>query len=91
MKVALRHSHLEKQDVTYIGYDSKLCQHVENFEPNSDIFRSFRHSPSGFADKLLSIQPDFNPIVEKSKEWGQGKSSHEDGDKTKLENLTNKY
>lgn len=37
--------------------------------------------------KLEGIESDLNQIVQESKEWSQGKCSHKDGSKTKLDNF----
>ena len=69
---------------THIRNDCKLGQHVQNLEPNSNVFSSFGYSSSGFTNKLLCIQTNFNPIVEQGKEWGKWKSCHKNGNKSKL-------
>lgn len=38
----------------------------------------------GLTNKLLSVQPDFHPVVEKGEEGGQWERSHEDRDETEL-------
>ena len=40
----------------------------------------------GLTDKLLSIKPDLDPVVEESKEGGEGEGGNEDGDEAELEN-----
>ena len=47
---------------------------------------SLCNGTSRFADKLLSIQPDLDPVVEEGKEGGEGEGGDEDGDEAELEN-----
>ena len=70
--------------MAYIGDDGKLGQKVENLEPDPYVLRSLSYSASCFTDKLLSVQPNLDPIVEQGEERGQWECSHEDGDETKL-------
>ena len=48
-------------------------------------FLVFLNRP-GLADKLLSIKSDLDPVVEESKEGGEGEGGNEDGDEPELEN-----
>ena len=40
----------------------------------------------GVSNKLLSIESDLDPVVEESKEGGEGEGGDEDGDEAELEN-----
>ena len=44
------------------------------------------HSTPRLTDKLLSIEPDLNPVVEEGEEGGEREGGHEDRDEPKLEN-----
>ena len=48
--------------------------------------RPLRHRSPGLADKLLSIEPDLDPVVEEGEEGSEGEGGDEDGDEAKLEN-----
>ena len=43
-------------------------------------------SRPGLTDKLLSIEPDLNPVVEEGEEGGEREGGHEDRDEPELEN-----
>lgn len=71
---------------TYITDNSKLCQAIQNSEPDTDIFGSFCNWSTCFTHKFMGVKSYLNPVVEQSKEWGEGKRSHKNGDKTELQN-----
>ena len=48
--------------------------------------RPLRHRSPSFTDKLLSIEPDLNPVVEEGEEGSEGEGGDEDGDEAELEN-----
>ena len=48
--------------------------------------RPLRHRSPCFTDKLLSIEPDLNPVVEEGEEGGEREGGHEDRDEPELEN-----
>ena len=48
--------------------------------------RPLRHRSPSFTDKLLSIEPDLNPVVEEGEEGGEREGGHEDRDEPELEN-----
>ena len=72
-------------DVTHVAYDSQLRQCVENCEPHANVLGSLGDGSSGFANKLLSVETDLNPIVEEGEERGEGEGCYEDGDEAELE------
>ena len=48
--------------------------------------RPLCHRSPSFTDKLLSIEPDLNPVVEEGEEGGEREGGHEDRDEPELEN-----
>ena len=48
--------------------------------------RPLCHCSSSLTDKLLSIEPDLNPVVEEGEEGGEREGGHEDRDEPELEN-----
>ena len=48
--------------------------------------RPLCHCSPSLTDKLLSIEPDLNPVVEEGEEGGEREGGHEDRDEPELEN-----
>ena len=69
----------------YIAYDGQLSQCVEDGEPDTDVLSAFGHGSSRFADELLCVESNFDPVVEEGEEGRERKRRHEDGYETKLE------
>jgi hypothetical protein len=61
-----------------------MCNHVQDLEPDPDVLGPLGHGPSRLTHKLLSIEPNLDPVVEQSKKGSQGKGSDKDGDETEL-------
>lgn len=74
---------------TYVTDDGQLSESFENLEPDSDILTFLGDRSTSLADKFVSIETDFEPVVEKSKQRGQGESSDEDCDEPELQHFTN--
>ena len=68
-----------------VGDDRELGQHVQDLEPNADIFCPFGHGSARFANELLGVQANFDPVIEQGEERRQRESRHEDGDEAELQ------
>ena len=47
----------ERLKKSYIANNCHLCEHLQNFEPDSDIFCALSHCTPRLTNKLLCVQP----------------------------------
>lgn len=75
-----------QQDIqSYIGDDGDVCDELHNGKPDANVLSSLNHRAPILSHKLLSVQSDFHPVVDESKERRQRARRHKDGDEAKLD------
>lgn len=80
-----KHRHLRKDKETYIGEDGDVCDELHDGKPDTNVLSSLHHRAAILSHKLLSVQTNFHPVVNESKERSQRTRRHKDGDETKLD------
>lgn len=69
---------------SYIAEDGYVCDELQDGEPDANVLSSLHHWAAIFSHKLLSVQTNLHPVINKSEERSERTRCHEDGDETKL-------
>lgn len=76
---------------TYITDDSQVGDELQDGQPDADVLSSFHNRPAILTHKLLGVKAYLHPVINQSKEWGQGTRCYEDGDEPKLQHYDKEY
>lgn len=69
----------------YVGENSKVCDELHDGKPDANVLRSLHHRATVLSHKLLRVESDLHPVVNKSKKRRQRACRHKDGDEAKLD------